>query len=364
MKRGVDYLVLSILFSFLFLITHYNVYALTYCNTVSLADGTTIESNCCEFDSSERDLSKENCEICGHLWFNGKCCDDGGEYFCGEDGESCLDGVSYYSHCVDGVHNCDEWGTDCGGELCGGCCNPSSSDNYCPPECSVDEDIDCCNDLFNGTTTDLPWSDEARCCNTGDYWCSNAASCVSGQYFVDHCNDGIRSCGESGVDCGGECKTCSLIGDGVCSYTDLLFYQENDPDCCSLIGGTFNNGKCCYGNENWCAAGGGSCVGGVYYSNHCSDGVQNTKCIEYLGGKEVSFNTLAGEYESVVLSFYSELGTDCGGICGSCQTQNVQGEICSLTYDCLDGLYCSQQHCCPFGSVWSVGCCSSNGVCI
>ncbi|MEM4598484.1 MAG: chitobiase/beta-hexosaminidase C-terminal domain-containing protein [Candidatus Diapherotrites archaeon] len=37
-------------------------------------------------------------------------------------------------------------------------------------------------------------------------------------------------------------------------------------------------GKCCGddgANDNFCVAGGGSCVAGTYYANHCSDGVQN-----------------------------------------------------------------------------------------
>ncbi|MEM4662747.1 MAG: chitobiase/beta-hexosaminidase C-terminal domain-containing protein [Candidatus Diapherotrites archaeon] len=71
------------------------------------------------------------------------------------------------------------------------------------------------------------------------------------------------------------------------AYTVNYDYEQM---WCTCKGGTWlsgatycgslgcQGGKCCGddgANDNFCVAGGGSCVAGTYYTNHCSDGVQN-----------------------------------------------------------------------------------------
>ncbi|MFH1234323.1 MAG: DUF2341 domain-containing protein, partial [Candidatus Diapherotrites archaeon] len=62
-------------------------------------------------------------------WTGGtsKCCGDDGasDNVCVAGGASCVNGVYSASHCNDGVQNCDETKTDCGGADCGLCASAS-----------------------------------------------------------------------------------------------------------------------------------------------------------------------------------------------------------------------------------------------
>ena len=71
----------------------------------------------------------------------------------------------------------------------------------------------------------------------------------------------------------GNCQSCS------CSYTDRdpdsassyctgcgQYWDSTSNKCCGDDGGT---------TDTWCNTGGGSCVNGTWYSDHCSDGVKN-----------------------------------------------------------------------------------------
>lgn len=364
MKRGGVVLILIILGILSYVFFSIDVRATTYCKTIQQEDGSVIEVNCCEYDSAERDLSQSICEECGHIWGYEACCDDTWDNYCVSDGGSCISGISYNDHCTDGIKNCDETSIDCGGSDCGSCCVFPTQNDECELGCGPDEDYDCCKELFsvNGV---VPWSNDRKCCDKTELWCDGSASCTYGVYNTNHCNDNIMNCGEQGVDCGGDCQTCAITSDGVCSYSDLLFFRDNDADCCNLIGGTFSDGRCCYpGGDDWCVKNKGSCLNGVYYNDHCSDGVQNFFCGYYNNQNFYSFSYELNKYMYNLFGFSSEQGIDCGGECGSCRSIVAQGEACELTYDCGDDMYCSTGYCCPYTGFWNGTCCISGQECI
>jgi hypothetical protein len=343
----------------------------------------------CNYDKTSRDLIKNNCESCGLLWSDSKCCDESTDNFCSGK-MSCVNGKGFVNHCKDGVKNCDEPDVDCGGNDCQQCCS-GTYDNVCPLTCSPDKDYDCCTDRFNGfydqkDPSTLPWSDIFKCCDKSDEsWCSltDKKSCVNGNYFSDHCNDKVKNCDETSIDCGGVCKPClSIVKDDYCPSV-LFNYPnsymiENDPDCCELasVGGVWQDGNCCWAKSfDWCAIRGGSCISGKYYQSHCSDNVFNTNC--------------KGMYNFETMPLISEENIDCGGDCESCVSKGVtkvRGQICNSNYECMDG-YCSglihdfnqdgsnnviksgvcanfpsgwQGNC--YGSVWNGNCCFNSNI--
>lgn len=342
---------------------------------IPISYGLLIDESC-RYNSFERDASALNCQECGAYWADGRCCDDLGENFCIANEGSCVNGISHNNHCFDNVRNCDESSIDCGGNDCKDCCSLSNPDQVCPLGCGYDGDIDCCAETSDEI---LPWSSAYKCCNAGDVWCSGAegTSCNYGAFSADRCNDNVRNCDEEGIDCGGSCKPCGPVNDGYCSYVDLMFYKQNDPDCCLVIGGNFQEGKCCFANgDDWCNNGGGSCVGGVYSPDHCFDGVRNDFCGDYTSVSKTKTN--AGDVNVLSsLEFVAEIGVDCGGECSAtCFDRKQKGGSCASPYDCASGLYCSGEErywfengesvvvtpgaCCPFDTGWNGTCCSTD----
>jgi len=380
MKRGI------LLLFLLFLVPL--VTGATYC--LNSDDGRN--TNCCEYSIDLRDDSEEYCVECGHLWDSEyKCCNKPGDNFCLLGGSSCVEGISYRDHCNDGVQNCDESGVDIGGADCRTPCYAPEEDGFCPAMCSADEDIDCCKETVldehgNGSFYQTSLDDVYGCCEANDFWCSSdsAGSCVYGTIYENHCSDGIQSCGETGIDCGGSCsRNCGVsnVPDGICSWMlnsyPSAYYIENDPDCCekTSVNGVWADNRCCWSGKDWCEAGAGSCVGGVYTANHCYDGVLNSFCGDFGAG-------------NFLTTFTSETGVDCGGDdCGLCGYTRISkgsaGDSCRIASDCSDG-YCSNitirylsdnasgflsdddvvQYgsgvCCPFGSSWNVSRCSAS----
>ena len=131
------------------------------------------------------------------------------------------------------------------------------------------------------------------------YVCSGGECVTSSESRECTCtrNTDGKSCGTSACPddtCTGDCPRCSwrdypdsctrYCKDGSCQ-TCTCSYTDRDPDhdisyCqgCNLIWDSATS-KCCGDDggatDTWCNTGNGSCVGGFWYPNHCSDGIQN-----------------------------------------------------------------------------------------
>jgi|GEM_PF-2298896 len=127
----------------------------------------------------------------------------------------------------------------------------------------------------------LTYSSQVGTCSTScvqENWTASYTWCPQeGSYDIR-----VRASAQSGSGYGWETSDWSLNIYSV-DYDYNQFW-------CSCKGGTWVNnatycgslgcrgGKCCGddgANDNFCIAGNGSCVAGVYYANHCSDNVQN-----------------------------------------------------------------------------------------
>jgi hypothetical protein len=93
----------------------------------------------------------------------------------------------------------------------GGVCVPDGDNGICPLGCLEDDDPDCCQD--GGYTWD---SLTNECCGddgVNDNWCNSGdGSCVSGNWYDDHCTDNTQNCDEDAEDCGGnDCDPCVVV---------------------------------------------------------------------------------------------------------------------------------------------------------
>jgi hypothetical protein len=216
--------------------------------------------------------------------------------------------------------------SDCNGLSCGQSCNPScptecctrycdasghcGSCTYpdCPPECSTDADCPAC-----------------YTCSSGN--CVNQGVVADGNKCLDDCTHCVNgSCDTRTADDNTECSTCHRC-DGTNSSCQAQISVDTgylcDDDCtwCNASANCTNRSKCasaecsgqercdsaggncvdpdvssvvctdCYGaiwdsitseccgddgvSDDWCNTGNGSCVDGVWYDDHCLDGIQN-----------------------------------------------------------------------------------------
>ena len=76
--------------------------------------------------------------------------------------------------------------------------------------------------------TDCPQSKPNRC---GDKCCKPSEACIKGK-CVNHCNDGKKNFGETGVDCGGTCIDPPGSGFGTCVIGQGC---DDDGDCFSAV---------------------------------------------------------------------------------------------------------------------------------
>ena len=217
------------------------------CNTETHSCGSSCNSEGIICDSTN--VCNGSCD-----WYDGKKCSGGDctTYYGGGScpvGEKCSGGVCVADTCGNFSSICDTTGTyiTCGGDctrstegiICGssscpsdtctGSCPgclwrdyPSSCSRYCdasgncqPCSCDyIDKDPDDASSYCTGCgkTWDLI---ENKCCGDDegatDTWCNSGdGSCIDGSWHSDHCFDGVQSCDEDGVDCGGDyCDSCN-----------------------------------------------------------------------------------------------------------------------------------------------------------
>jgi hypothetical protein len=108
---------------------------------------------------------------------------------------------------------------------------------------------------------------------------------------------------------------CSLAGQ-QCDSSGACKSKDESKDVCELCSpnGRYkmntmldpNKEQCCYGDRSWCNIDNGACYKGVWYDDHCFDGVQDC----------------------------DETGVDCGGAnCGTCPKKSVgTGNISLVVY--------------------------------
>ena len=148
-------------------------------------------------------------------------------------------------------------GKNCAGECTycnnGVCTNRADGDyTECTVQCTACSSGSCQSWTGDG------WYGEGQVCETDGYYCDNGKCCT------DANNDNICDCSD-GTD-NGVCPT-----DGTCTVDD-------DADCCRAAGYHWDSNQkaCCDSTTDyWCDSNGGSCINGIWYDDHCSDGVQN-----------------------------------------------------------------------------------------
>lgn len=194
------------------------------------------------------------------------------------------------THCVNGVQDADETGTDCGGVDCGTC------DGLCtdivPP------------DGFRGhCTVDCPCPAGESDCNTDDE-CDTGLVCGvdNGPQFglsggmdvcvIPECENGVFDSGEVAVDCGGVCGTVC----GACSTKP----DNGDPDRCS--------GTCP------CPATDGDCDGDA----QCAGSLICQMDVGALFGFDPAVDVCVAATCTNGMQDGDELGIDCGPSCAPC----------------------------------------------
>gem|GEM_PF-430644 len=205
----------------------------------------------------------------------------------------CLDGKCQAATCHDGVQNGQETATDCG-RACGGCggdichSNAQCASGLCMNYVCTDS---ACNDgLQNGDEEDVDCGGHCGRCVGGA--CSTSAQCASARCIENHCvaarcDDDVKNGFETAVDCGGG----ALVDAVACRRCDDGRACQRGQDCTS-----------------------GVCRDSTCQPSSCTDGVRNG----------------------------TELATDCGGGCPTCESQT----------------HCGGDADCPSGD------CNSDGVCV
>ena len=245
--------------------------------------------------------------------------------------------------CGDGAKDGSETDVDCGGAVCGKCAQgkactaPADCSNAnCVDKFCCDKDAATCSGCqacaaaltagANGTCSAVTVGSDPH-----SFCAHNAGAEVCAANGLCSCADGVKSLGETDVDCGGatcdKCadgKVCSGGGDctsGLCangkcapstcsnSVKDVA-NGETDVDCGGLICQKCADGKTCLiasdCNSN-------TCIGGKCYPATCTNGAKDG----------------------------NETDVDCGGSCPKC----VQGNACSVVGDCALG-FCVDGFCC------------------
>ncbi len=182
------------------------------------------------------------------------------------------------SNCYDCVSGSCQAVTENEDGTCTGVCTYCSS-GTCTNRGADDTTEGCatnCYDCVSGTCTAMTENNDGTCnaactyCNAGA--CTNRAQCAA-----DECSGQLK-CDAAGGNCADPDANST-----VCTVCYGKTWDPVTSDCCGDDGTS----------DNWCNVGDGSCVSGIWYSNHCSDGVQNC----------------------------DETGVDCGGAdCVSCDT--------------------------------------------
>jgi hypothetical protein len=129
-----------------------------------------------------------------------------------------------------------------------------------------------------------------------------------------HCYDGEENNGETGVDCGGECRPCVT--------KDFNGLADIEPAGGSCNDGIMNN------DETGVDCGGSLCPPCFTTNNPCNDGIQNNgesgidcggTCVPCSVINIVTCNN--GQWD------IGENSTDCGGICPDCDSDNNYNEM-------------------------------------
>lgn len=212
---------------------------------------------CCDDDS--------DCSAC-HTCSGGNCVSQGSQ----ADGNKCVGDCTkcLAGSCVDRLAGVT---TECGTcEECdadGGDCTGISAETG--KNCTTD-----CYDCVSGTCTPMSQADDGDCddnctrCSYGS--CVNRLKCSSTECSSQ------RRCDAAG----GSCRDPDA-NSTVCTDCYSGTWDSATSDCCGDDGA----------NDDWCNSGDGSCVDGGWYTNHCSDGVQN--CDEMgidIGGNDCGCN--------------------------------------------------------------------------
>ncbi|MCZ2845888.1 MAG: carboxypeptidase-like regulatory domain-containing protein, partial [Candidatus Bathyarchaeota archaeon] len=130
-----------------------------------------------------------------------------------------------------------------------------------------------CYDCVSGSCTAMTEDDDGSCnddCN----------SCVSGTCTNRSQCDGTECTGQAKCDiAGGDCKEPDLSSK-VCTICYSSSWGQIATKCCGDDKGT---------QDTWCSLGGGSCLAGTWYADHCDDETKNCDEVdEDCGGDDCS----------------------------------------------------------------------------
>lgn len=239
--------------------------------------------------------------------------------------------------CFDKISNFFETAIDCGGPYCVSCntgdtcltsadcastvCNPSN--HLCGP-------VTCVNGMHDGNETGVDCGGpECPACNSGQT-CAAPSDCTSGvcnfgtqQCAQPSCVDAVKNGGETDIDCGGVCvskcnagKACLVNPDcasGLCNPVNhicsadhcgdgTMDFDESDQDCGGSGCAGCNLGLACNAGSD-CQSGVCDSMTKVCLAPSCMDGTRNA----------------------------NETGVDCGGdTCTACGN----GQGCQVYTDC------------------------------
>ena len=201
----------------------------------------------------------------------------------------------------DATNGCEDLGTTTNCGACGVVCAAGANATAacvaaaCQLTCSAGFG-DCDGSAGTGCEADLTTLANCGACGNA---CSGIEQCVNGACF-SHCNDGVLSGDETGVDCGGSCGACPTCSDGVrnqgeqgvdcggpCPVTCVLelcngvdddangFIDDNASDAGSPC--TVGVGACATTGAEVCTGGTLVCSGtlGAPAPEVCGDGVDN-----------------------------------------------------------------------------------------
>ncbi len=238
------------------------------------------EAGHCELTCYEPDDSSAACENCASaVWSStsNECCGDDGsvDNFCNTGADSCVNGVYFSDHCNDGVQNCDEEYVDCGGSCAP--CSYSLSTDYVKLVVTTKENA---SGIPSGDRASILLSGLER--DTKYYWYVVATDIHSASTQSEEWSfTTMMTCPESGCGVG----TCSPGQYGYYNqsmHCELTCFNpsENEWACefCNNSHWSNASNECCGDDgseDNFCNLGYDSCVNGVYFINHCEDGIQN-----------------------------------------------------------------------------------------
>ena len=208
--------------------------------------------------------------------------------------------------------NCDE----CNGS---GACRADAG--YCTGNCDTcsgsGTSFNCAADNTLCSNTDVSCNCSGsgtsfNCAACNDcYDCSSYSCQPTNENNDGGCNDDCTHCVSGACQNWAQCASDECSGQARC---DAAGGNCADPDanstvCTTCYGKTWDSvtSKCCGDDgtgDNWCNTGDGACVNGAWYSNHCSDGIQDC----------------------------NETGVDIGGACGC--NLNRTGNI-TINFACI-----------------------------